>query len=164
MCFSDFHAPPCADFCSFLSAIDFGAPLARLARLPSFSNFKLVCPLCSPCLHCARTTPAPCPRPAPIAPEIDRLKSLYSTHHPTTPLLFYFILFYSMRKNVSFSFLNFEKHWLCQKEPICLAILVAHVRPTHSISISKRRPTKLSTVLAVTDLLKSLFYCYPTHS
>jgi hypothetical protein len=24
--FSDFHAPPCADFCTFLSAIDFGVP------------------------------------------------------------------------------------------------------------------------------------------
>ncbi len=44
--FSDFHAPPCADFCTFLSVINFGVPLAHLARLPSFSNFKLVCPLC----------------------------------------------------------------------------------------------------------------------
>jgi hypothetical protein len=53
--FSDFHAPPCADFRTFLSAINFGAPLAHLARLPSFSpsfsNFKLVCPLCPPRLH-----------------------------------------------------------------------------------------------------------------
>jgi hypothetical protein len=48
--FSDFHAPPCADFPRFshlLSAIDFGAPLAHSARLPSFSNFKLACPLCA---------------------------------------------------------------------------------------------------------------------
>jgi hypothetical protein len=43
--FSDFHAPPCADFHTFLSAIDFCAPLEHLTRLPSFSNFKLVCPL-----------------------------------------------------------------------------------------------------------------------
>jgi hypothetical protein len=27
--FSDFHAPPCADFCTYLSAIDFGALLAH---------------------------------------------------------------------------------------------------------------------------------------
>jgi hypothetical protein len=76
--FSDFHAPPCADFRTFLSAIDFGAPLAHLARLPSFSNFKLACPLCPPRLHHASTAPAPRPRPTPAAPEFDRLKSLYS--------------------------------------------------------------------------------------
>ena len=28
--FLDFHTPPCADFLRFSSAIDFGAPLARL--------------------------------------------------------------------------------------------------------------------------------------
>jgi len=73
--FSDFHAPPCADFCTFLSAIDFGAPLARLARLPSFSNFKLAVPCvlhASTTLHHACTTPPP----HPAAPEFDRLKSL----------------------------------------------------------------------------------------
>jgi hypothetical protein len=75
--FSDFHAPPCADFRTILSEIDFGAPLAHLARLPSFSNLKLVCPLCPPRLHHASTTPAPRPRPTPAAPEFDRLKSLY---------------------------------------------------------------------------------------
>ena len=76
--FSDFHAPPCADFRTFLSAINFGAPLARLARLPSFTNLKLACPLCPLRLHGARTsTPhhAPAP-PRPAAPEFDRLKSL----------------------------------------------------------------------------------------
>ncbi len=77
VCFSNFHAPPFADFRTyFLSAIDFGAPLTHLARLPSFSNFKLVCPLCPPRLHHASTAPAPRPRPNPTAPEFDRLKSL----------------------------------------------------------------------------------------
>ena len=37
--FSAFHAPPCADFLRFLSAIDFGAPLARLVKMTIF--FKL---------------------------------------------------------------------------------------------------------------------------
>jgi hypothetical protein len=82
--FSDFHAPPCADFHTFLSAIDFGAPLAHLARLPSFSNFKLACPLCPPRLHHASTAPAPRPRPTPAAPEFDRLKSLYCVFNITT--------------------------------------------------------------------------------
>jgi len=63
--FSDFHAPPCADFRTFLSAIDFGTPLARLARLPSFSNLKLACPLCPLRLHRARTTPHHAPAPPP---------------------------------------------------------------------------------------------------
>jgi len=75
--FSDFHAPPFADFHTFLSVMDFGAPLARLARLSSFSNFKLACPLCPPRLHRASTAPAPRPRPSPAAPEFDCLKSLY---------------------------------------------------------------------------------------
>ena len=48
-------------------------------------------------------------------------------------ILLYSNLFYSIRNNVSFSFLNFEKHLLCQKESICLAILVTYVRPTWSI-------------------------------
>jgi hypothetical protein len=73
--FSDVHAPPCADFRTFLSAIDFDAPLAHLARRPSFSNFKLACPLCPPRLHHASTRTTP-PRPTPAAPEFDRLKSL----------------------------------------------------------------------------------------
>ncbi len=51
--FFRFSHPPCTDFRTFLSAINFGAPLADLARLPSFSNFKLVCPLCPPCLQLA---------------------------------------------------------------------------------------------------------------
>jgi hypothetical protein len=72
--FSDFHAPTCADFCTFLSVIDFGIPLAHLARLPSFSNFKLACPLCPPRLHHASTAP----RPTPAAPEFDHLKPLLS--------------------------------------------------------------------------------------
>jgi hypothetical protein len=76
VCFSDFHAPPCADFRTYLSAIDFGAPLAHLTRLTSFSNFKLVCPMCPPRLHHASTAPAPRPRPTPATPEFDRLKSL----------------------------------------------------------------------------------------
>jgi hypothetical protein len=74
--FFDFHTPPCAEFRTFLSAIDFGAPLAHSARLPSFSNFKLVCPLCPPRLHHASTAPAPHPRPTPTAHKFDRLKSL----------------------------------------------------------------------------------------
>jgi hypothetical protein len=57
--FSDFHAPPCADFFRFSSAINFGTPLARLQSQPSFSNFKLVCPLCPPCPPHARAMPAP---------------------------------------------------------------------------------------------------------
>ena len=67
--FSDFHAPPCADFRTFLSAIDFGAPLAHSARLPSFSNFKLACPLCPPRLHHASTAPRPAPAPPPPPPH-----------------------------------------------------------------------------------------------
>ena len=59
--FSAFHAQPCADFLKFSSAIDFGAPLARLVRQPSFSNFELACPLCPPCLHGPRAAPAPRP-------------------------------------------------------------------------------------------------------
>jgi hypothetical protein len=69
--------PTLRRFSHLLSAIDFGAPLAHSARLPSFSNFKLACPLCPPRLHHASTAPAPCPRPTPAAPEFDRLKSLY---------------------------------------------------------------------------------------
>jgi hypothetical protein len=61
--FSDFNAPPCADFRTFLSAIDFGALLARLARLPSFSNFKLACPLCPPRFHHAASHPHHTPAP-----------------------------------------------------------------------------------------------------
>jgi hypothetical protein len=68
--FSDFHAPPCADFRTILSAIDFGAPLAHSERLPSFSNFKLVCPLCPPRLHHASTAPRPAPAPPPPHPNL----------------------------------------------------------------------------------------------
>jgi len=66
-CVFPIFTPPCADFRTFLSAIDFGAPLAHLARLPSFSNFNLGCPLCPPRLHHAST--APCPAPAPPLPH-----------------------------------------------------------------------------------------------
>jgi len=82
--FSDFHAPPCADFCSFLSAIDFGAPLVCLARLPSFSNFKLACPLCPPRLHRAHTTPVPRPRHTQIWPFKN---TLLSRRHQRVPRL-----------------------------------------------------------------------------
>jgi hypothetical protein len=68
--FSDFHAPPCADFCTFLSAINFGAPLAHLARLPFFSNFKLACPLCPLRLHQTSTAPRPTPAPPLLHPNL----------------------------------------------------------------------------------------------
>ncbi len=63
----------------------------------------------------------------------------YSFLFSSIPLFYSIILFCSFllhcaRKNVSFSFLNFEKHWSRQKEPlICLlAILVTCV--THSLN------------------------------
>ncbi len=73
VCFLIFRphlAPIFFDFCTFLSAIDFGAQLAHLARLPSFSNFKLAYPLCPLRLHHASTTPRPAHAPPPPHPNL----------------------------------------------------------------------------------------------
>jgi hypothetical protein len=59
--FSDFHAPPCADFRTFSSAIDFGGTAGAFSKTTIFSNFKLACPLCPPRLHHASTAPPPHP-------------------------------------------------------------------------------------------------------
>ena len=75
--FSNFHAPPCANFCTFLSAIDFGGTAGAFSKTTIFfklqAGVSLVSSTPPPRLH--RTTPRP--RPTPAAPEFDRLKPLY---------------------------------------------------------------------------------------
>ena len=57
--FSAFHAPPCANFLRFLSAINFGAPLARLVKTTIFFKLQAGVSLVS-------SAPPPLlPRPAP---------------------------------------------------------------------------------------------------
>jgi hypothetical protein len=49
-------------------------------------------------------------------------------------ILVYSILLHCTRKNVSFSFLNFEKHWPCQKEPIICLLAILVTCATHSFN------------------------------
>ncbi len=68
-----FHAPPCADFLRFLSAIDFGTPLARLVKTTIFFKLQTGVSLVS-------SAPPPHPHrpvPHPRHTQIKRLKSLY---------------------------------------------------------------------------------------
>ncbi len=64
--FSAFHAPPCANFLRFLSAIDVGAPLARYVKTTIFFNFQADVSLVSS---------APPPRPKPRATPSPHQKS-----------------------------------------------------------------------------------------
>jgi hypothetical protein len=68
--FSDFHAPPCADFRTFSSAIDFGCTAGAFSKTTIFfklqAGVSLVSSAPSPRLH--RTTPRR--RPTPAAPEL----------------------------------------------------------------------------------------------
>ncbi len=71
--FLAFHAPPCADFLRFSSAIDFGAPLARLVKTSIFFKLQAGVSLVSAAPTPPRTTPAP-------HPKSTIQKSLYHLH------------------------------------------------------------------------------------
>ena len=60
--FSAFQAPPCADFLRFLSAINYGAPLARLVKTTIFFKLQAGVSLVSsaPPLRPHRPAPQPC--------------------------------------------------------------------------------------------------------
>jgi hypothetical protein len=75
--FSNFHAPPCADFRTFLSAINFGGTAGAFSKTTIFfklqADVSLVSSAPPPRLH--RTRPRP--RPTPAAPELTKTTLLY---------------------------------------------------------------------------------------
>jgi hypothetical protein len=71
--FLAFHARLCADFLRFLSAIDFGAPLARLVKTTIFFKLQAGVSVVSSAPHRARLAL----RHTRATPKMDRLKSLY---------------------------------------------------------------------------------------